>query len=142
MRDLGKLFAPTICTYAVIRMNPKTMASEEAALMSPRKYLVFLDAASILPWPGSPYYEYSVRPIAPCLRKEDKEDCITPDMYHRRGREPIHSDPEFPFSNCYHWLNYGLRLRIRARFELFDHGEAVMLSDEAYAALDKAFNED
>ncbi len=103
-----------------------------------------------IPWPDRPPYEYRISPIAPCLRKEDPEMCFTRDMAvpiypntsHPHQREPIHTDPQFPFSNCYHWLDYHMRVHVRARAEMFDHSKAIMLPCTSYIALDRVFSED
>ncbi|TFK87243.1 hypothetical protein K466DRAFT_491187 [Polyporus arcularius HHB13444] len=158
-RVLGKTFAPCYYTYAVIRMDPRAMveglddpqACEEVeSLLAPKKYLVFLDTIIGIPWPDRPPYEYLISPIAPCLRKEDPEMCFTRDMAmpiypntsHPHQREPIHTDPQFPFSNCYHWLDYHMRVHVRARAEMFDHSKAIMLPHTSYVALDRVFSED
>ncbi len=141
---------------------------EVESMLAPQKYLVFLDTvrdrtlgSSVhahnqlpqivgIPWPDRPLYEYLISPIAPCLRKEDPEMCFTRDMAmpiypntsHPHQRQPIHTDPQFPFSNCYHWLDYRMRVHVRARAEMFDHSKAIMLPCTSYAALDRAFSED
>ncbi|RPD52666.1 hypothetical protein L227DRAFT_441155 [Lentinus tigrinus ALCF2SS1-6] len=140
---VGKVIAPHSRTYAAIRMEPEATvealddpeATAEARSMSPKTYLVFVDMFLSLPWPQSRYFEYLLSPIAPRLRAEDPRLGFTPDMtvpifpnkpHPSAGREPVHTDPEFPFSNCYHWIGYYVKVCVRARpRELFDHGEAV-----------------
>ncbi|RPD57933.1 hypothetical protein L226DRAFT_616137 [Lentinus tigrinus ALCF2SS1-7] len=158
VRDLGKVFAPTVRTYAAIRMDPQAMvedhndpeALKEAQLMSPKTYLVFVHMAVSLPWPGNSYFEYRVSPIAPRLRAEKPQSGITSDMAvpiypstsHPSGRPPVHTDPQFPFSNCYHWLKCFVDVHVRANLELFDHDEAVVLPAPSYHALQDAFSQD
>ncbi|RPD72671.1 hypothetical protein L226DRAFT_524449 [Lentinus tigrinus ALCF2SS1-7] len=164
VQDLGKVIAPHSRTYAAIRMDPEATvralddpeAMEEARSMSPKTYLVFVDMKIAvyqylsLPWPQSRYFEYLLRPIAPCLRAEDPRIGFTSDMVvpiypntsHPSGREPIHTDPEFPFSNCYHWIGYFTKVYVRTRPELFDHSEAVVLPWSSLEALEAAFDQD
>lgn len=84
-----------------------------------------------------PWFTYIVTPIATGLRHPEAENAITPEMcipiypneVHPIGRAPLHTIPEFPFSNCYHWIQLGLNVRVRAKpdHEVFDATRAIHL---------------
>lgn len=54
---------------------------------------------------------------------------IHPNEDHPTGRAPLHTIPEFPISNCYHWSQLGLDVRVRAKpeGEVFDATRAIHL---------------
>lgn len=53
---------------------------------------------------------------------------IFPNTRHPSGRMHIHTTPEFPYDNCYHWsLAEKLTVRIRAKPEKFDDDHAIKL---------------
>ncbi len=76
-----------------------------------------------------------VSPIAPCLGPIDNKTGMTADMCipiypntnHPTARAPVHTEPEFPYNNCYHWSRAQLNVRIRCPPEMFDIDHAVKL---------------
>lgn len=84
-----------------------------------------------------PWFSYIATPIATGLRLLEAENAITPEMCipiypneeHPTGRAPLRTIPEFPFSNCYHWIQLGLDVRVRAKpeGEVFDATRAIHL---------------
>ncbi len=87
--------------------------------------------------PDKPWIPYEVVPIAPNLRPVDEEHGATADMCipigpntsHPNGREPLETEPQFPFRNCYHWSDgkCTMDVRVRARPEKFDDDVAISL---------------
>lgn len=76
-----------------------------------------------------------VSPIAPCLGPTDEKTGMTADMCipiypntdHPTARSSVHTEPEFPYNNCYHWSRAQLNVRIRCPPELFDIDHAIKL---------------
>ncbi|KAI0350618.1 hypothetical protein OH77DRAFT_1430794 [Trametes cingulata] len=129
--------------------DPLALAAARA--MRPKKYLVYLELSMQLPWPKSPWFRFKVCPIGTTLRPEDKERGITSDMVipifpntHHPGsfREPIRTHPEFPFSNCYHWVKTDLMVRIRRTPAGFDETRAIGVDVIQHMAIDELFWED
>ncbi|EIW54184.1 uncharacterized protein TRAVEDRAFT_77773, partial [Trametes versicolor FP-101664 SS1] len=137
-------FSPNTGTYAVIRLNPVAMVEDlndpealvAAEALQTKRYLVYLEYVSLeLPFPNRPWYRYTVCPIAPSLRAEDKAEGYTPDMCvpifpntsHPRGRTPLRTEPVFPYDNCYHWAQFRTDIRVRARAEKFNERRAIRL---------------
>ncbi|EIW54185.1 uncharacterized protein TRAVEDRAFT_132557 [Trametes versicolor FP-101664 SS1] len=151
-------FSPNMGNYAVIRMDPVAMVKDlddpealvAAEALKTKKYLVYLDFELEIPFPGKPWYRYKVCPIAPSLRAEDKDRGYAPDMcvpifpnaFHPLGRTPIHTDPVFPYDNCYHWAEFHTDIRVRARPEHFDERRATMLPSTEYGKMDDYVGED
>ncbi|KAI0350643.1 hypothetical protein OH77DRAFT_1412785 [Trametes cingulata] len=153
-------FSPSPGTYAVVRMDPVAMVEElgiddveavaAARAMQPKSYLIYLDFDLELPFPNKPWYRYQVRPVAPSLRAEDLDEGITPDMCvaifpntgHPSGRPPVRTEPIFPYKNCYHWVDFDLDIRVRAKPELFDESRAVRLPAMEHVELDCHFGQD
>ncbi|KAL1937876.1 hypothetical protein VTO73DRAFT_12769 [Trametes versicolor] len=117
--------------------DPEALVAAEA--LQTKKYLVYLDFEMELPFPNRPWYRYTVLPVAPSLRAEDKAEGYAPDMCvpilpntsHPRGRTPLRTEPVFPYDNCYHWVQFQTDIRVRARPEKFDQRRAIHLpSDE------------
>ncbi|KAI0774865.1 hypothetical protein BD413DRAFT_445367, partial [Trametes elegans] len=114
--------------YGVIQIDPVAMVEElgdEAAFaaakaLRPRTYLVYLSETMGLPWPGRPWYGFMASIIGPSLRVEEPAKAITSDMcvpiapnaVHPHGRLSVVTQPLFPFSNCYHWVESNAHLRI------------------------------
>ena len=40
---------------------------------------------------------------------------IFPATHHPTGRAPLRAHPEFPFSNCYHWLGEDMEMDVRIK---------------------------
>ncbi|KAJ2992648.1 hypothetical protein NUW54_g7884 [Trametes sanguinea] len=158
VQRLRPLFCPSPGAYAVIRLNPVEMvkhfgdanALEQAKALTPRFHLIYLSLDMALPFPGRPWYQFDVSPIAPKLRKEDAKRGITPAMcipiypntVHPNGRPPLRPQGDFPFSNCYHWIENTTQLRVRARPEGFDETNVVRLSYDSMSDLEEIWTED
>lgn len=103
-----------------------------------------------LPFPNKPWYRYDVSAIAPTLRAEDKDEgyaadmCVPiyPNTSHPLGRAPVRAEPVFPYSNCYHWAEFKMEIRVRARPEQFDEREATLLPDAECEKLEGYLGED
>ncbi|TFK83903.1 hypothetical protein K466DRAFT_497572, partial [Polyporus arcularius HHB13444] len=136
-------FCPSPGSYAVIRMDPIAMvehlhdpvALSAAEAVEAKSYLVYIDRDLSLPFPGKPWYSFSICLLATTLRKADVERGTTPEMClpiapnerHPLGREPLRTDPPFPFPSCYHWVSVNADVRVRARHEGFNTDDAVRL---------------
>ena len=75
-----------------------------------------------------PYYRakachYSAMLIGPSLRSAIPEQFITSDMCtpifpntdHPTGYPPVHTEPPFPFTNCYHWFGPDMDIQVRVK---------------------------
>ncbi|PIL33725.1 hypothetical protein GSI_04350 [Ganoderma sinense ZZ0214-1] len=107
---------------------------EAAKEMTPKKYLVYIITNIGFAWPNEPWFMFDVIPIAPCLPPNDgvstPEMCVPvfPNTRHPSGRMHIHTNPQFPYDNCYHWSHARqLTVRIRAKPEQFDDDRATKL---------------
>ncbi|KAI0774899.1 hypothetical protein BD413DRAFT_307839 [Trametes elegans] len=107
------------------------VALAEGARITTTKCIVYLHIVLQLPVPDCETFKYMVFLIGPGLRPEVPERCITSDMCmpifpntiypadslvrYRDDiqlirhpflavREPLRTEPEFPFSNCCHWF--------------------------------------
>ncbi|KAI0739745.1 hypothetical protein C8Q80DRAFT_1050456, partial [Daedaleopsis nitida] len=115
--------------FGVIRMNPEAMvanlgldaiAMEESASLTPKKYLVYLKYALDLPLPDSQWCRYCILPVATTLRPASQRNGITPDMVipiapnvdQLREKDALSTIPEFPFSNCYFWMDSRMNIRV------------------------------
>ncbi|RDX46964.1 hypothetical protein OH76DRAFT_1321749, partial [Lentinus brumalis] len=122
-------------TFAVIRMDPVAMvrhlndpeALRAAQALSTRSYLVYLHCDSVLPFPGKPWYGFTVYLVGPCLPPHDcdfmtSEMCIPifPNASHPEGREPVRPQPVFPFDNCYIWSGLNMKIRVCSEPDGFD----------------------
>ncbi|RPD56375.1 hypothetical protein L226DRAFT_468667 [Lentinus tigrinus ALCF2SS1-7] len=137
------LFAPRTHAFAVVRMDPVAMvqhlndpeALRAAEALSPRSYLVYIDIDLALPFPGKPWYGFTMYPIGSTLRPANEEEGMTPDLCipifpnngHPDGRVPLPTEPLFPFDNCYFWSGLTMDVRIHARPEKFDWDETILL---------------
>ena len=82
-----------------------------------------------------PWYRFDIYPIAPCLRPADENACVSSDMCtpiwpnqsHPQGRTPPHTEPEFPFDNCYFWFDTSMKIRVCPRAEGFNWKETTAL---------------
>lgn len=103
-----------------------------------------------LPFPNRPWYRYTVLPVAPSLRPEDKAEGYTPDMCvpifpntsHPRERRSLRTEPVFPYNNCYHWAGLRTDIRVLAQPEKFDERWAVHLSGDEYVMMGCHWGED
>ncbi|KAI0364947.1 hypothetical protein BV20DRAFT_955204 [Pilatotrama ljubarskyi] len=152
-----KKFFPLPGRFGVIQMDPVAMVEplgDEEALhlakaIQTRKYLAYLLCNMELPWPNRPWYGYYILPIGPTLRSEVPEKAITADMCvpiapnvaHPSGRPPVVTEPPFPFSNCYYWVDSETRVRVRSGIE-FDEAHAVCLPHMTRSKLQRVFDED
>lgn len=154
--SLGSYAAIRMDPIAMVR-HLDSKAIEEAASITPKTYLVYLMMVRFhnqldnaypfrmnidicpqdlgLPVPEMPWYRFEVHVIAPSLRPVDEEQCITLDMCipifpndgHSTGQEPLRTKPVFPFSNCHHWDDTQVYIRVCARKEGFLVDDAIML---------------
>ncbi|KAI0326073.1 hypothetical protein GY45DRAFT_1286152 [Cubamyces sp. BRFM 1775] len=153
-----KLFCPNEFQYAVIRMDPVSMvqhfndpiATAEARALETKKYLVYLNMSLDLPFVTNFWYRYQVSLIGPSLRPEVPQQGITSDMAipispntnRPRGRSPICTETPFPFSNCYHWVNGKVLVRIRRKDERYDDANAVRITPMQHVMIDMEFSND
>ncbi|RDX48668.1 hypothetical protein OH76DRAFT_1352135 [Lentinus brumalis] len=146
-------FSPLTTRYAVIRMDPVGTVErydysdirEAAKGIQAKAYLVYLRNNHNLPIPGRPWHAFEVALLATSLPPIDEEEGITQDMCapifpnttHPTGREPLNTDPVFPYDNCYHWSDDAVRMdvRVRARPEKFDDDMATKLTSESQSKL-------
>ncbi|TFK83900.1 hypothetical protein K466DRAFT_471802, partial [Polyporus arcularius HHB13444] len=146
-------FSPLTTRYAVIRMDPVGTVErydysdlrEAAKGIQAKAYLVYLRNNHNLPIPGRPWHAFEVALLATSLPPIDEEEGITQDMCapifpnttHPTGREPLNTDPVFPYDNCYHWSDDAVRMdvRVRARPEKFDDDMATKLTSELQSKL-------
>ncbi|KAI0800131.1 hypothetical protein C8Q74DRAFT_1190978 [Fomes fomentarius] len=155
---------PSSHHYAVIRMDPVAMVEglgldddletlAEARAMQPRKYLVYLSWPEELVQPKSRWCRFQVKPIGTTLRTlrpEDSSRGITSDMVvpiapntaHSRGGEPLHPTPSFPFSNCFHWIQNDMEVRVRVPKGGVEHDGAIRLTAKEHRKLNKRFKDD
>ena len=83
-----------------------------------------------MPLPKRFDFAYTVDIVGPGLRPDRPEDCFTPEMCipifpnsnHPSGRPPVRTEPEFPFSNCYHWFCPDMQLTLRVKNEKEKYG--------------------
>ncbi|KAL1937877.1 hypothetical protein VTO73DRAFT_12770 [Trametes versicolor] len=128
--------------------DPEALSAAEA--LQSKAYLIYIDYELELPFPNKPWYRYDVSAIAPSLRAEDADEgyaadmCVPifPNTSHRLGRTPVRTEPVFPYSNCYHWAEFKMELRVRARPEQFDEREATLLPDAECEKLEGYLGED
>ena len=102
--------------------------------------------------PEHPWIPFEVIPIAPCLPPVNEDGGATADMSvpigsnyrHPSGREPLETEPEFPFSNCYHWsvADGTMDVRVPARPEGFDHEGGIQLPARSRVQLWEYMEED
>ncbi|KAH9850697.1 hypothetical protein C2E23DRAFT_734202 [Lenzites betulinus] len=159
MTDSALLYRPLPRRYAVIQMDPVGMVSHfqdpiataAAQAIHPKKYLVYLDVPLGLPTLNCRWYRYDIGFIATSLRPENKKSGLTPDMVvpicpntdHPSGpHESVEPTPSFPFSNCYHWVDSNMLVRIRRPEERFDHSHAFQLEPSQHLKLHRLFEND
>ena len=100
-----------------------------------------------MPLPGRKTFCFDVYLVGPGLLPEDPEKGATPDMcipifpagHHPTGRPPFRPQPDFPFSNCYHWsgpeMNLDLRIkngeftRVKGEYTWLTDRDAIILQD-------------
>ena len=89
--------------------------------------------------------------VGPAPPSADDEAGVTPDMCipifpnatHPRDRSALHTEPEFPYSNCYHLSNIPQQtVRIRPRAEEFEDDNAYKLPMATRIALWDMLDED
>ncbi|KAI0740897.1 hypothetical protein C8Q76DRAFT_791281 [Earliella scabrosa] len=136
---------PECRRFAVIRLNPVAMiehlkldqqALDAARSMRNKKHLVYLYAPHDLPFPDSLWCRYSVEPVATVLRLNEPARGLTPDMVmpifpntrYSKGREPISPETQFPFRNCFFWIDSAMTVRIPVRPDGYDDTRAIRLS--------------
>ncbi|RPD56391.1 hypothetical protein L227DRAFT_614542 [Lentinus tigrinus ALCF2SS1-6] len=137
-------FLPVDHSFVVIRMDPVAMvrhlndpeALRAAEALSSQSYLVYLYEHKRLGiWGPEPWYPFDIHLIGPCLRPAHREQCITSDMCtpiypnsdHPSGRAPVHTEPPFPFDNCYFWSGLKMQIRVCPQEEDFDWDVATRL---------------
>ncbi|RPD56377.1 hypothetical protein L226DRAFT_615494 [Lentinus tigrinus ALCF2SS1-7] len=141
-------FAPRTHTFSVVRLDPVAMvqhlgdqeALRAAEASSPQSYVVFVDLDSALPFPGKPWYGFTVYLVGPCLRPPEEDSCVTPEMCipifpnfdHPEGRDPIRTQSVFPFDNCYIWSGLSMKIRVCARPDGFDWDRTIILRGHEY----------
>ncbi|KAM5537845.1 hypothetical protein V8D89_008487 [Ganoderma adspersum] len=124
--------------------DPETLVAIET--FRPKKYLVYVDTALDDPMPYSKWCRYSLTVIGSTLCPADRQNGILPDMVvpifpntqcSSDTRQPIHPLRDFPFPNCFHWINANTYVRMRRHSAPFvDDSRAIRLdSDQDYAAL-------
>ena len=92
-----------------------------------------------MPLPGRKTFCFDVYLVGPGLLPEDPEKGATPDMcipifpavHHPTGRPPFRPQPDFPFSNCYHWSGPEMNLDLHIKNGEFprEKGEYTWLPD-------------
>ncbi|KAI0328986.1 hypothetical protein GY45DRAFT_1253846 [Cubamyces sp. BRFM 1775] len=151
-------FCPMPHRYAAIRIDPVTMvehlddpiALAAAHAMETRTYLVYIEEELELPFPGKPWYQFCVCPIGTSLRLADPENRLSPDMCipiypnerHPGKRPGVVTEPIFPYDNCYHWIDFRVYVRVRARPERFEDGNAVRLPPKQQGKMHRLWDED
>ncbi|EIW54304.1 uncharacterized protein TRAVEDRAFT_83878, partial [Trametes versicolor FP-101664 SS1] len=114
--------------FGVMQIDPVAMVEhlEDEDALAPAKaiqtkrYIGYLRDTIELPWPQRPWYGYNVLPIATTLRPEDPERAISaemcipiaPNTNHPTNRPSLPTEPSFPFSNCYYWVESHTNVRI------------------------------
>ncbi|KAI0350634.1 hypothetical protein OH77DRAFT_1430812 [Trametes cingulata] len=153
-------YCPMPYRYGVAKIDPLAtvqhlndeVATEKASKLRTKQYLVYLEQELELPFPDRPWYKFSISPIGTAPRTEEPEHGVTHDMCiaihpntaHPRNRPPVHTVPEFPFPNCYHWLAVDVHVRIRAKPDdgVFDATNAVRLPPSERSAMIYYWNDD
>ncbi|KAI0351942.1 hypothetical protein OH77DRAFT_824922 [Trametes cingulata] len=76
-------------------------------------------------------------------KTSSRRTCACPTA-HPRNHPPVHTVPEFPFANCWHWLLWGLEVRVRAMPDggVFDATNAVHLPPEERTVMGFYWNRD
>ena len=75
--------------------------------------------------PGIKSYVFDSLLVGPGIRPSEKgvtnDMCVPifPATAHPSGRAPVHSEPPFPFSDCYHWFGPGMQLDILIKGGMF-----------------------
>ncbi|KAI9067494.1 hypothetical protein FKP32DRAFT_1673039 [Trametes sanguinea] len=153
-----KRLSPASLQYAVIQMDPAAMvqhyadadATAAAQKLRPKKYLVYLNSAYDLPFPTSAWFRHQVDLVGPSRRRTEPKRGITSDMVipiHPNadclpGRSAINTEPEFPFHNCYHWIDCSATVRVRRKDDLYDDTAGVKVNARQHVAMSKVFFED
>ncbi len=139
---------------ATVRHLNDPAALRAAQAMSPRSYLIYLDCVCVLTtdiqleltdvwrqhnplpiWGSRPWHGFTIYPIGPSLRAANEDECVTlemctplfPNDSHPDGRFPIHTEPPFPFDNCFLWSVADMDIRVCPRAEGFDRDKATCL---------------
>ncbi|KAJ8501795.1 hypothetical protein ONZ51_g349 [Trametes cubensis] len=135
---------------AMVEHLDDPLALAAARAIEARTYLVYIEEELELPFPGKPWYQFCVCPIGTSLRLADPENRITSDMCipihpnerHPGGRPGVVTEPEFPYDNCYHWIDFRIYVRVRARPEGFEGGNAIRLPPRQQGRMHRLWDED
>nr|VWP01925.1 Candidapepsin-4 (EC (ACP 4) (Aspartate protease 4) (Secreted aspartic protease 4) [Ganoderma boninense] len=131
--------------YAVIRMDPLAMVTDlglddtetlaEVEMFNPKKYLVYVNL-----------------PIGNTLRPEDRKKGLLADMVipifpntqcSSATRPSIRPTPDFPFPNCFHWIDSITDVRVRRPACGFtDDSRAIRLESPQHHATRRTFKQD
>ncbi|KAJ3008474.1 hypothetical protein NUW54_g3145 [Trametes sanguinea] len=141
-------FCPMPYRYGIVHINAVAMlelehlndpiAPEEARSMHTGDYLVYLRE---LPFPGQPWWRFTMGPIEADLRLVEPEQAITrsmcvpiyPNTAHSRNREPVRTIPEFPIAKLA--TDIDIRIRTKPDDEPFDDSRAIRLPAEERLSL-------
>lgn len=147
----------------------QTLAAVEG--FRPKKYLVYVNLVSRLfrmgwpeyayrhptqaldlPMPNSKWCTYCVKLIGNTLRAEDRTlgllaDMVIPILPNTQcasdTRPPIRPTPEFPFPNCFHWMETITNVRMcRPASGFTDDSRAIRLEPEQHHATRWTFSQD
>ena len=100
------------------------------------------------PFPSRPWCRYSVSFIGNTLRPEEPTIGITSDMVvpirpcFLEGRPQATPARPFPFPSCYHWIEAGADVRIRAKPGGYDEDHAVKSTIPEHMMIVRTFSDD
>ncbi|KAM5537937.1 hypothetical protein V8D89_008413 [Ganoderma adspersum] len=118
---------PPPCTYAVVQLevqatvqNLDSAAQDAARNIKPVQCLVYLYEILEYPSTNKPWTRFGAWLVGPGPRAEDNHYCLTrnmcvpihPTTAYQGGRQPVSTEPTFPFANCYHWAYTDVLLRV------------------------------
>ncbi|RPD57880.1 hypothetical protein L227DRAFT_577573 [Lentinus tigrinus ALCF2SS1-6] len=145
MLAAGRRDTPAEGTYAVISVatelmvqhlnDPQADAEAEALDQEGGLYIVYLDKILVEPQPDDPWFSFSAILVSPKIRRSDQAQHVTYDMCvpifpnttHPEGREPLNTEPKFPFTNCYHWPGLEMDIRLLRNPAGFETSNVVSL---------------
>ena len=67
---------------------------------------------------------------------------IYPNEIYPTGRASIHTEPTFPFSDCYHWAFYNVDVRVCATQEGWNSDEGVRLLPKGEVSMEMCWGSD